>query len=177
MMTFNKFLKKKENNRSFLIAEAGVNHENSFDKAKKMIIDASKSGADSIKFQTYKASTLASKKAMSYWNTKKDEYAKALKSAVETMQKLQAEEKEYKDIISDIENRLSSTDNAIQILQEPYGVVEKIYSEKYPSEEAFAHEGYFPLYKFEYNAAAASPNGSGTHSHGMVIMVKRKKSQ
>ncbi len=71
-MTFNKYLKKKVNNRSFLIAEAGVNHENSFDKAKKMIIDASKSGADSIKFQTYKASTLASKKAMSYWNTNKE---------------------------------------------------------------------------------------------------------
>ena len=81
------------------------------------------------------------------------------------MQKLQAEEKEYKDIISDIENRLSSTDNVIQNLEEPYDIVEKIYSEKYPSEEAFAHEGYFPLYKFEYNAAAASPNGSGTHSH------------
>ena len=54
--------------RVFLIAEAGVNHENSMKKAKLMIKNAANAGCDAIKFQTYKAKTLATKKARSYWD-------------------------------------------------------------------------------------------------------------
>ena len=44
-----------------LIAEAGVNHEGSLDTAKRLIYEAREGGADVIKFQTYRAETLASK--------------------------------------------------------------------------------------------------------------------
>ena len=47
--------------RPWLIAEAGVNHEGDLDLAYRLIDEAKEGGADAIKFQTYKASTLASK--------------------------------------------------------------------------------------------------------------------
>ena len=56
----------------FIIAEAGVNHNGSSDLAKRLIDVAVDSGADAIKFQTYKAETLASKDSPSYWDTSKE---------------------------------------------------------------------------------------------------------
>ena len=47
----------------FIIAEAGVNHNGSIDLAKKLIDVASASGADAVKFQTFKADNLTTKKA------------------------------------------------------------------------------------------------------------------
>jgi len=39
----------------FIIAEAGVNHNGDIELAKKLVIEAKKSGADCVKFQTFKA--------------------------------------------------------------------------------------------------------------------------
>ena len=50
-------------NKVFIIAEAGVNHNGSIDLAKKLIDVASDSGADAVKFQTFKAENLATKNA------------------------------------------------------------------------------------------------------------------
>ena len=50
-------------NKVFIIAEAGVNHNGSIDVAKKLIDVASSSGADAVKFQTFKAENLATKNA------------------------------------------------------------------------------------------------------------------
>ena len=47
----------------FIIAEAGVNHNGSLKLAKKLIDVASNSGADAIKFQTFKAQNLVTQKA------------------------------------------------------------------------------------------------------------------
>ncbi len=47
----------------FIIAEAGVNHNGSIQLAKKLIDAAVRSGADAIKFQTFKADKLVSKTA------------------------------------------------------------------------------------------------------------------
>lgn len=58
--------------RPYLIAEAGVNHEGSMDIAKRLIDEAKKGGADAIKFQTYKAETIASKDSPAYWDTTKE---------------------------------------------------------------------------------------------------------
>ncbi len=55
---------------TFIIAEAGCNHECDIDIAKRMIDAAHDIGADAIKFQTYKAEKLVSKDAMSYWGDK-----------------------------------------------------------------------------------------------------------
>lgn len=49
--------------KTFIIAEAGVNHNGSIDLAKKLIDVASQSGADAVKFQTFKATNLVSKYA------------------------------------------------------------------------------------------------------------------
>ena len=53
----------------YIIAEAGVNHEGNLDTAKRLIEEAAEGGADGIKFQTYKAHTLASKHSPAYWDT------------------------------------------------------------------------------------------------------------
>ena len=46
---------------SFIIGEAGVNHNGSLDLAKKLIDVASSAGVDAVKFQTFKATNLATK--------------------------------------------------------------------------------------------------------------------
>ena len=53
-----------------IIAEAGVNHNGKIELAEKLIKEAKKNGADIIKFQTYKAEKLVSKKARRFWNWK-----------------------------------------------------------------------------------------------------------
>ena len=62
----------KNNLKPYIIAEAGVNHENSFKKALRLIDLAKKGGANAIKFQTYKAEKLASIYSPAYWDTKKE---------------------------------------------------------------------------------------------------------
>jgi N-acetylneuraminate synthase len=52
----------------YLIAEAGVNHEGDMNLAYRLIDEAVEGGADAIKFQTYKAETLASKNSPAYWD-------------------------------------------------------------------------------------------------------------
>ena len=58
-MVFNlgKF-KISKNSRPLLIAEISCNHCGSLEKAKKIILEAKKQGADLVKFQTYEASSM-----------------------------------------------------------------------------------------------------------------------
>ena len=55
-------------NPCYTIAEAGSNHDGNVEKAFKLIDAAKEANADSIKFQTYKASTLTTKNAPKYWD-------------------------------------------------------------------------------------------------------------
>ena len=57
----------------YIIAEAGVNHEGDMDIAKCLIDEAADGGAHAIKFQAYKADTIASKNSPSYWDRTKEE--------------------------------------------------------------------------------------------------------
>jgi N-acetylneuraminate synthase len=58
--------------RPYIIAEIGVNHEGSMELARRLIDDAAEGGANAVKFQTYKAHTLASKDSPAYWDTTKE---------------------------------------------------------------------------------------------------------
>jgi sialic acid synthase SpsE len=51
------------NNKVLIIAEAGVNHNGSYENAKKLILAGAEDGVDYVKFQTFKASKLVSKDA------------------------------------------------------------------------------------------------------------------
>jgi len=51
-----------EGKRTFMVAEAGLNHNGKLKQAKELVKNAKKAGADAIKFQTFKAEKLTSRK-------------------------------------------------------------------------------------------------------------------
>ena len=82
----------------FIIAEAGVNHNGSVDLAKELIDVASISGADAVKFQTFKAENLVAK------NTQKADYQKqttdASESQFDMIKKLELDVDTHKELIA-----------------------------------------------------------------------------
>lgn len=52
-----------QTHHTYIIAEAGVNHNGSLEMAKKLVEVAAESGADAVKFQTFKADKLVSRLA------------------------------------------------------------------------------------------------------------------
>jgi N-acetylneuraminate synthase len=57
----------------YVIAEIGVNHEGSLERAKEMIDQVARAGGHAAKFQTYKAATLAAKTTSpAYWDQTKE---------------------------------------------------------------------------------------------------------
>lgn len=52
--------KLREDNKTYIIAEAGVNHNGSIDLAIELITQAKKTGADCVKFQTFQAKNIVS---------------------------------------------------------------------------------------------------------------------
>ena len=85
-------------NKVFIIAEAGVNHNGSIELAKKLINVASESGADAVKFQTFKAEKLVSK------NAQKADYQKQTtnnsESQFDMIKKLELDLDTHKKLIS-----------------------------------------------------------------------------
>lgn len=85
-------------NKVFIIAEAGVNHNGSIDLAKKLIDVAADSGADAIKFQTFKAENLVTSYA------KKANYQKNLtskkESQFEMLKKLELNKEKHLELIN-----------------------------------------------------------------------------
>ena len=82
----------------FIIAEAGVNHNGSVEIAKKLIDVASDSGADAVKFQTFKTENLVSK------NAQKAEYQKettdSQESQFDMIKKLELDIDTHKELMS-----------------------------------------------------------------------------
>ena len=50
----------QDKSRCFVIAEAGVNHDGDVGRAEELIVAAAEAGADAVKFQTFKATSLTS---------------------------------------------------------------------------------------------------------------------
>ena len=82
----------------FIIAEAGVNHNGSVDLAKQLIDIAANSGADAVKFQTFKSENLLVK------DTEKTQYQKettdASESQFDMIKKLELDEEKHKELIA-----------------------------------------------------------------------------
>lgn len=85
------------NKRTYIIAEAGVNHNGSIELAKKLIDAAAEAGADAVKFQTFKTENLVSKLAP------KAKYQKETTSASESqfdmLKKLELDENTHEELI------------------------------------------------------------------------------
>ena len=81
----------------FIIAEAGVNHNGSIAIAKKLIDIASKSGANAVKFQTFKAENVVSKNALKadYQNQTTDQH----ESQFDMLRKLEIDLDAHKELI------------------------------------------------------------------------------
>jgi len=84
--------------RVFIIAEAGVNHNGSLELAKRLVDVAVEAGADAIKFQTFKADKLVSKRAQ------KADYQKQTtdvgESQYQMIKRLELDENAHRKIIS-----------------------------------------------------------------------------
>jgi len=85
-----------------IIAEIGVNHEGSLDRAKSLIDKAASAGAHACKFQSYSADRIAAKgSSPAYWDTKKE----ATKSQYDLFSKLGTfKERDYASLAAHCEN-------------------------------------------------------------------------
>jgi N,N'-diacetyllegionaminate synthase len=82
----------------FIIAEAGVNHNGSVDLAKQLIEVAVDSGADAVKFQTFKAESLVSKSAQKAGYQK--ETTDVSESQFDMIKKLELDVNTHKELIA-----------------------------------------------------------------------------
>ena len=98
--------------KTFIIAEAGVNHNGSIDLAKQMIDVAAEAGADAVKFQTFKTENLVSK------NAPKADYQKVLtgssESQFEMIKKLELDKNVHKILFA------YCREKSIQFLSSPF---------------------------------------------------------
>jgi N,N'-diacetyllegionaminate synthase len=83
-----------------IIAEAGVNHNGSMELAKKLIDSAAEAGADYVKFQTFKAAALVSKKAEKAAYQKENMKDDVGNSQYEMLKKLELSEDQHDELIS-----------------------------------------------------------------------------
>jgi N-acetylneuraminate synthase len=98
--------------KTLIIAEAGVNHNGSIDRARALIDVAASAGADAVKFQTFKATEVISRHAP------KADYQKlttsASESQLEMVQRLELSEADHRTLINHCNT------NKIEFLSTPF---------------------------------------------------------
>lgn len=98
--------------RTYIIAEAGVNHNGSIDLARRLIDAAVEAGADAVKFQTFRSESLVSEAAP------KADYQKQATGSVESqlqmLKKLELDEAAHRALASHCRSR------GIQFLSTPF---------------------------------------------------------
>ncbi|MBG0791113.1 MAG: N-acetylneuraminate synthase family protein [Desulfovibrionaceae bacterium] len=82
----------------YMIAEIGVNHNGSVELAKKMIIAAKKSGAEAVKFQTFKAHRVVSRSAPKA--AYQLETTDPVESQFDMLAKLELEDRDWAEIVA-----------------------------------------------------------------------------
>ena len=85
-------------NHTFIIAEAGVNHNGSLKLAKKLIDTATYAGADAVKFQTFNADQVISKDAKKIDYQRKN--FKDKDSQLSMLKKLELKDYEFKELFN-----------------------------------------------------------------------------
>lgn len=86
--------------RTLIIAEAGVNHNGSIDIAKQLVDKAADSGADIIKFQTFKSEKLVSKSAHQADYQKKNIGKLSDDSQLNMLKKLELSEQDHIELMN-----------------------------------------------------------------------------
>ena len=136
--------------QTYIIAEAGVNHNGSIDMAKKLIDAAADAGADAVKFQTFKAEALVSNRAP------KAAYQKAATDTPETqldmLRRLELDEAAHRTLVAHCRKR------KIQFLSTPFDEV---------SLDLLARRINVPLLKL--------PSGEITNGPLLLAAAKTKK--
>lgn len=88
-----KYIDINKLDKCYVIAEIGVNHNGDINLARKLIDEAKIAGADAVKFQTYKAESLASKKTPKVAYQKKND--NTTDSHLEMLQKLELSKSDH----------------------------------------------------------------------------------
>jgi sialic acid synthase SpsE len=96
----------------YVIAEFGVNHNGSLERAKEGIIKAAQAGAVAIKFQTYTADELVVKGTKKFWNWEGDQQFKDQHAAYKALENFPMEW--YPELIKTCE------ENNIEFLSTPF---------------------------------------------------------
>lgn len=103
-----------DNYKPYIIAEAGLNHNGDIDLAKKLILQAKKTGCDSIKFQTFTADSRVSKH---YRSANFAEKADGLQEDIHEMfDRLSLSKKHTKEIFN------FARKNKIEIFSTPFSI-------------------------------------------------------
>ncbi len=102
-----------EDTLPYIIAEVGVNHEGSLEKARELVALAAEGGVQAVKFQTYKAETLASRHSPAYWDLSQE----PTRSQFELFKKYDAfGDREYEDLAQ------CCRDSGVDFLSTPFDV-------------------------------------------------------
>lgn len=99
--------------KTFIIAEIGVNHDGSLEKAKRLISAAKLSGADAVKFQTFKAEQLVTSSSP---KAKYQEVSTGVGAQFEMLKALELSNDQF------VELKSFSDDSGIEFMSTPFDV-------------------------------------------------------